>query len=251
MIAEASANAWHGFWGVLLGLLTVALVAWLVAKLAGVEIELPVSDAMLGAVVAGIILLFALIKVLVDDFTAAAAYVGLVLAAIVAVGAWLNVQEAGGVDSLRSEASGMKDAATSGAGTAAATPEPAPEPSPPTPAPDPSSPARTRSDSPSPRTVARAASSPGSRSGRTGAAGAAAAGRSGRADELARRRPARAAFSIPGERRRRRERRSPSRARWSRSPCRRRPATPRAARRSCPSCEPRPCGRRCSTRSRS
>ena len=97
MIAEASANAWHGFWGVVLGLLTVALVAWLVAKLAGVEIKLPVSDAMLGAVVAGIILLFALIKVLVDDFTAAAAYVGLVLAAIVAVGAWLNVQEAGGV----------------------------------------------------------------------------------------------------------------------------------------------------------
>ena len=139
-IAEASANAWHGFWGVVLGLLTVALVAWLVAKLAGVEIELPVSDAMLGAVVAGIILLFALIKVLVDDFTAAAAYVGLVLAAIVAVGAWLNVQEAGGVDSLRSEASGMKDAATSGAGTAAATPEPAPEPSPPPSAPDPSSP---------------------------------------------------------------------------------------------------------------
>lgn len=136
-IAEASANAWHGFWGVVLGLLTVALIAWLVAKLAGVEIELPVSDAMLGAVVAGIILLFALIKVLVDDFTAAAAYVGLVLAAIVAVGAWLNVQEAGGVDSLRSEASGMKDAATSGAGTAAATPEPAPEPSPPPSAPDP------------------------------------------------------------------------------------------------------------------
>lgn len=139
-IAEASANAWHGFWGVVLGLLTVALVAWLVAKLAGVEIELPVSDAMLGAVVAGIILLFALIKVLVDDFTAAAAYVGLVLAAIVAVGAWLNVQEAGGVDSLRSEASGMKDAATSGAGTAAATPEPAPEPSPPPSAPDPTPP---------------------------------------------------------------------------------------------------------------
>ena len=92
---------------------------------------------MLGAVVAGIILLFALIKVLVDDFTAAAAYVGLVLAAIVAVGAWLNVQEAGGVDSLRSEASGMKDATTSGAGTAAATPEPTPEPSPPPSAPDP------------------------------------------------------------------------------------------------------------------
>lgn len=155
-IAEASANAWNGFWGVVLGLLTVALVAWLVAKLAGVEIQLPVSDAMLGAIVAGIILLFALIKVLVDDFTAVWAYVGLVLAAIVAVGAWLNVQEAGGVDSLRSEASGMKDAATTssaGTETASATtpsPEPAPEPTPPPPAPDPTPPPPAPSPEPPP-----------------------------------------------------------------------------------------------------
>jgi hypothetical protein len=93
---EASQNAWNGFFGVLLGLLTAALVAWLLTKLAGIEAQLPLSDTMLGAILAGIILLFALIKVLDDDFTAAWAYVGLVLAAIVALGAWLNVQEAGG-----------------------------------------------------------------------------------------------------------------------------------------------------------
>jgi hypothetical protein len=136
-------NAWHGFWGILLGLLTVALVAWLVARLAGVDLRLPISDAMLGAVIAATILVFAFIKVLADDYTAFWAYIGLVLAAIVAIGAWMNVQEAGGVDSLRSEASGMKDAATtSTAGTAATTPdpEPAPEPTPPPAAPDPTPP---------------------------------------------------------------------------------------------------------------
>lgn len=148
-------NAWHGFWGILLGLLTVALVAWLVARLAGVDLRLPVSDAMLGAVIAVTILVFAFIKVLADDYTAFWAYIGLVLAAIVAIGAWMNVQEAGGVDSLRSEASGMKDAAvttTAGAGTTAATPspeppapeppstEPTPEPLPPEPTPEPPAP---------------------------------------------------------------------------------------------------------------
>jgi hypothetical protein len=133
---EASQNAWNGFFGVMLGLLTAALVAWLAAKVAGIELRLPVSDAMLGAVLAAIILLFALIKVLDDDFTAFWAYIGLALAAIVAVGAWLNVQEAGGMDSLKSEASGLKESATSSAGGAAtATPTPEPPPQPPTPQP--------------------------------------------------------------------------------------------------------------------
>jgi hypothetical protein len=133
---EASQNAWNGFFGVMLGLLTAALVAWLGAKVAGVELRLPVSDAMLGAVLAAIILIFALIKVLDDDFTAFWAYIGLALAAIVAVGAWLNVQEAGGVDSLKSEASGLKETATSSAGGAAtATPTPEPPRQPPTPQP--------------------------------------------------------------------------------------------------------------------
>ena len=159
-------NAWHGFWGIVLGLLTVALVVWLIARLAGVDLRLPVSDAMLGAVIAGIILLFAFIKVLADDYTAFWAYLGVVLAAIVAIGAWMNVQAAGGVDSLRSEASGMKDAAmTSTAGTAASTPAPeptpeppapepttpeAPEPTPPPPAPDPTPPPPAPSPEPPP-----------------------------------------------------------------------------------------------------
>jgi hypothetical protein len=133
-------NAWHGFWGILLGLLTVALVAWLVARLAGVDLRLPVSDAMLGAVIAGTILVFAFIKVLADDYTALWAYIGLVLAAIIAIGAWMNVQAAGGVDSLRSEASGMKGAAATSTAATTPDPEPAPEPTPPAAAPDPTPP---------------------------------------------------------------------------------------------------------------
>jgi len=151
---EASQNAWHGFWGVLLGLLTAVLVAWFVAKLAGVEINLPVSDAMICGLLALLILLFTLIKILDDEFTNFWAYVGLVLAAIIAIGAWLNIQDAGGIDTLKSEASGMKGAAaTSTAGSAAATtptPEPpAPEPTPP-PAPEPPPPPAPEPPSPDP-----------------------------------------------------------------------------------------------------
>jgi hypothetical protein len=140
---EASRNAWHGFWGVMLGLLTAVLVAWFIAKLVGVELKLPVSDAMLGGLLALVILLFTLIKILDDDFTHFWAYIGLVLAAIIAVGAWLNIQDAGGVDAMKSEASGMRETTattTAGAGTAAATPSPeppAPEPPSPEPPPEP------------------------------------------------------------------------------------------------------------------
>jgi hypothetical protein len=115
--AAATANAWNGFWGVLLGLLTLALVAWFALRLGGVELRLPVSDALLGAAFGTLILLAALLKVLTDDFTAVWAWIGLILAAVVAVGGWLTVQEAGGVDTLRSEASGMR-----GGGGAATTP---------------------------------------------------------------------------------------------------------------------------------
>jgi hypothetical protein len=137
---EASQNAWNGFFGVLLGLLTVALVVWLLSMLAGREVRLPVSDAMLGAILAGIILLFALIKVLDDDFTTSWAYIGLALAAIVALGAWLNVQDAGGVQTLRSEASDLKGAAAPSTPAAATTPAPDPTP-PPAPSPEPPPPA--------------------------------------------------------------------------------------------------------------
>ena len=109
-------TAWHGFWGVLLGLLTVALLAWLVLRLVGTEISLPVSDVLVGAALAALILLSALLKVLSDDAVAWGAWLGLALAVVIAVGAWLQVQDAGGVDALRNEVS------AAGGGSAAAAP---------------------------------------------------------------------------------------------------------------------------------
>ena len=145
-------TAWHGFWGVLLGLLTIALLAWLVVRLVGTEISLPVSDALVGAALAGLILLSALLKVLTDDAVAWGAWLGLVLAVVIAVGAWLQVQDAGGVNTLRSEfatgdaGSGSRAAATSDAPLEA----PAPPDAPLTPATPPPAPASAEPAAPAP-----------------------------------------------------------------------------------------------------
>lgn len=114
-VAEVGQNAWHGFWGVVMGLLAIALIAWLVARLAGVAIPIPFSAALTGAALAVLILVFALLKNLTDEFTSAWAWIGLALAAVCVVGAWLEVQAAGGVEHLKSQI-------PSSAGTAASTP---------------------------------------------------------------------------------------------------------------------------------
>ena len=98
---DTSLTAFHGFGGWVLGLLTLVLIAWIVARMAAVDIPIPVSAAMTAGVFAFLILIFAVIKALVDDYSGWAAWVGIVLAAIVAVGAWLQIQEAGGVDQPR------------------------------------------------------------------------------------------------------------------------------------------------------
>src|SRR5919197_70805 len=92
----ASRDAWHGFWGVFLGLLTLALLAWMGLQIARVDlsgVQLPLSPAQLTAALAGLVFLFAVIKNLVDDFSAWASWVGIVLAAGAVVGAAMRVQE--------------------------------------------------------------------------------------------------------------------------------------------------------------
>jgi hypothetical protein len=94
---SVSRNAWHGFWGVLLGLLTIALIAWVVLRLLKIvppSVKLP-AEAPLTALLAVLVLAFAVIKNLVDDYSAWASYVGMVLAALVVYGAWLRLQEQG------------------------------------------------------------------------------------------------------------------------------------------------------------
>ena len=88
-------SAWHGFWGVLLGLMTLALLAWVGARAFGVALPANVPDGLFTLGLGVLMILFALIKALSDSYTAWPAYVGIVLAAVVAYGGWLNFQDSG------------------------------------------------------------------------------------------------------------------------------------------------------------
>jgi hypothetical protein len=134
-------SAWHGFGGVLLGLLVIVLIAWLAVQLAAVNIELPVSATLIAAFLAFMILIVAVLKNLVDDYSSFWSYVGIVLAAVIAVGAWMQVQETGGVESLKTEATSLRPPSTQSAPPAAQAPPPEPTPPPAEPAPPPPPPA--------------------------------------------------------------------------------------------------------------
>lgn len=126
-------RGWYGAAGIILGLLVIVLLAWLIVRIASVNIPLPVSTAMTAALIGTLILIFAIIKFLsiLGDEQTIWAWIGLVLAIVIAVGAFQTVQEAGGVDNLRTEAStlgGSGAAATPTAPPAAPMPPSAPEP---------------------------------------------------------------------------------------------------------------------------
>src|SRR6266540_2647479 len=95
--ACGGASGWHGFWGVVLGLLTIAILAWLVIRLVQPELlkSLPVPEGTLVLALGALIFVFALLKNLIDDYSHWPAYVGVILAAGVAVGAWLHAQDVG------------------------------------------------------------------------------------------------------------------------------------------------------------
>lgn len=118
-------SAWHGFGGVLLGLLTIVLVAWLLVRLAAVDIQLPVSATLIAAFLAFLILIIAVLKNLVDDYSSFWSYVGIGLAIVIAVGAWMQIQATGGVESLKTDATSMMPAAAAGPTSQAAPTEPA------------------------------------------------------------------------------------------------------------------------------
>jgi hypothetical protein len=120
---DASFSGWRGI-GVILGILTIILLAWVIVRLASVNIPLPVSTAMTAALIGVLILIFGVIKFLtiIDDEATIWAWVGLVLCVLVAVGAFRTVQEAGGVDTLRSEAGDLSAKASSSSSSAPAAP---------------------------------------------------------------------------------------------------------------------------------
>jgi hypothetical protein len=130
---DASFSGWRGFAGVVLGLLTIVMLAWLIVRLASVNIPLPVSTAMTGALLGTLVLLFAIIKILtiLGDEATIWAWIGLALAVVIAVGAFQVVQEAGGVDQLRTEIPSMPAQSTQQPGGETPTTTQAPPPPPP------------------------------------------------------------------------------------------------------------------------
>lgn len=83
-------SGWHG-WGVVAGLFVIALLLWEAAQVVGAKIELPVKAAVLSAGLAAAVLLFTVIKFLVDnEFRHWPAWVGLILAIVIAIGGWLR-----------------------------------------------------------------------------------------------------------------------------------------------------------------
>jgi len=109
---SAGVSAWDNFLGIVLGLLTIVLLAWIVVRLASIDIPLPVSTAMTAALLGVLIVFFAVLKNLVDDYSTIWSYIGVGLAIVVAIGAFQTVQEAGGVDTLKSEMPGRATGST-------------------------------------------------------------------------------------------------------------------------------------------
>ena len=90
---SAGQNAWSGFWGVIMGLALLVLLAWVIARIFDVKLpaELPEGQIIVGlGVLVGV---FALLKNLIDDYSTIWSYIGVLLAAGVAYGAWLRYGE--------------------------------------------------------------------------------------------------------------------------------------------------------------
>jgi hypothetical protein len=130
-------NAWHGFWGVILGLAVLVLLAWVIARIMDVRLPVEVPDGLVTVGLGALIFLFALLKNLTDDFSTIWSYIGVLLAIAIAIGAWLEVQAAGGIDTLKSE---IPSSSTSTSTTMSTTTPTATAPPPATPAPPPSEP---------------------------------------------------------------------------------------------------------------
>lgn len=93
---EVSQNAWSGFWGVALGLLTIAMLVWIAVQLANVDLSranLPVTHGLITLGLGVLIFAFALLKNITDDYSAIWSYIGVLLAAGVAYGAWTRSRE--------------------------------------------------------------------------------------------------------------------------------------------------------------
>lgn len=120
-ITSVGQNMWHG-WGVLAGLLAIAIIALEIMALAGMKIEVGVSPAMRTAGLAILLLLFTVLKFLADnEFRTFWAWLGLLIAVALAAVSVKNMQAAG--ESLGEMGAVVKGAASSAAASAKAATE--------------------------------------------------------------------------------------------------------------------------------
>ena len=115
-ITEVGVNMWHG-WGVLAGLIAIAILVWEGLRLANMKIEIGLTPAMVTAALAILLLIFTVLKFLVsNEYRTFWAWLGLLLAILVAVGAWVNMKQLG--ESVSEMGASMKSAASSAAAAA-------------------------------------------------------------------------------------------------------------------------------------
>jgi hypothetical protein len=85
---SAGRNAWHGFWGFLMCLMVVAIVLWTAARAFNVSLPEQVPDGLATLALGVLIPVFALIKAISDSYVHWPAWIGVILGAVIAYGAW-------------------------------------------------------------------------------------------------------------------------------------------------------------------
>jgi len=94
---DAGVSMWNGV-GVIAGLVAIVLLVWQALRLANIDFEVGVTPSMITAALAALLLLFTVIRVL-DGYEFADRtiwlWIGLLLAVVIAVGAWMNMQASG------------------------------------------------------------------------------------------------------------------------------------------------------------
>lgn len=130
---SAGQSMWNGI-GVIAGLIAIVLVVWQAIRLANINIEIGVTPSMITAALAVLLVIFTFIKFIADnEFRTFWAWLGLILAIAIVVGAWMNMQAAGeSLGDVREKMSSM--AASAGAGSSASSDAPSPPAAPSAPA---------------------------------------------------------------------------------------------------------------------
>jgi len=85
---SAGRNAWHGFWGFLMCLMVIAIVLWTAARAFNVSLPEQVPDGLATLALGVLIPVFALIKAISDSYVHWPAWIGVILGAVIAYGAW-------------------------------------------------------------------------------------------------------------------------------------------------------------------